>query len=309
MNAIIRKIKNFPIWVLMNVKPINRIIPDKLYIKLLYFLYHKQRLNLENPKTWCEKQQWLKLYGYRPIYKTLMDKYAVKEYVANLIGEKYIIPLIGVYDNFDSIDFENLPEKFVIKCNHDSGSFLIVEDKNKLDVTKARKFFNKRLKRNYFYLGRDIQYKYIEPKIIIEQYMKDENQIYNRLDDYKFCCFNGVPKIIYVCSGSGKNRRQDYYDMNFNHLPIKRHYPNSSELCRKPRCFDEMKEIVHKLCGDFPFMRVDLYEINGKVYFGEYTLINDGGLYPCEPFEWEQKIGDWIDLSKEKNTKNESCSD
>lgn len=309
MNTIVRKFKNLPVWLLMNVKPINRLFPDKLYIKILYRLYTGHKLDLDNPQGFGEKLQWIKLYGYQPIYTTLVDKYKVKKYVSEIIGDDYVIPLLGVYDSFDEIDFDKLPNCFVIKCNHDSGSFLIVDDKQKLDKEKARDFFNKRMKRNYFYLGRDIQYKYIVPKIIIEQYMRDDSQINNTLDDYKFFCFNGKPKIMFFASGRGNNRRFDFFDMNYNHLPIKYHYPNSSMLPLKPKCFEEMKTIATKLCGDFPFMRIDLYEINGKVYFGEYTLIHDGGLYPFEPAEWEQRLGDWIDLSKEKNLQNEDCSD
>lgn len=303
MNIIKRKFKNLIKWSLMNIKPINRMFSDETYLKILYRLYSGHKLDLENPRGFSEKLQWLKLYGFRPIYTTLVDKYAVKQYISDMIGPEYNIPLIGVYNHFEDIDFDVLPNQFVMKCNHDSGSKIIVTDKSKLDIRKARKKLNKRLKMNYYYLGRDSQYRYIQPKIIIEQYMTDntpENQDF--LCDYKFFCFNGEPKIMYIANDGSPHANTDHFDMDFNHLPFYMHDLPAEVTPSKPEKFEEMKALAKKLCADYPFVRIDFYFINHNIYFGEFTIIHNGGLYRMKPEEWEIRLGDWIKLP-EKNPK------
>lgn len=304
MNIFTRKFKSLIVWSLMNIKPLNKMFSDETYLKILYRLYTGHKLDLKNPKGFSEKLQWLKLYGFRPIYTTLVDKYAVKDYISKLIGEQYVIPLVGkgVYDKFDDIDFDTLPDQFVMKCNHDSGSKIIVTDKSKLDIRMARKKLTKRMKLNYYSLGRDTQYRYIEPKIIIEKYMEDDSpENKGILCDYKFMCFNGEPKVMYIANDAGSIPTTDFFDMDFQHLPFYMHDPNAEITPAKPELFNEMKMLAKKLCADFPFVRIDFYLINHRIYFGEFTIIHNGGLYRTKPEEWELRLGDWIKLPERTN--------
>lgn len=227
----------------------------------------------------------------------MVDKYEAKEYVKNIIGEKYIIPTIAVYDNFDNIDFNILPNKFVIKSTHDCGGIIICEDKNKLDIDYSRKKICKSLKRNYYYTNREWPYKNVKPKIIIEKYMKNENN--KGLDDYKIFCFNGNPYCILVCSNrNGNFKNTDFYDINWNLLPFTRElHENNPKKNKEPKNLKEMLEIAKKLSKNIPFVRVDLYEINGKVYFGELTFYPSAGFESFKPASWDYKLGEMLDLS------------
>lgn len=269
-------------------------VSDKFFIKLKYEYMMDKKLNLKNPKTFNEKLQWLKLYDRNPEYTKMVDKYEVKRYVANIIGDEYIIPTIAIYDKFDDIDFSKLPNQFVIKCTHDSGGLVICKDKVNLDYNKAKKKINKCLKTNFYYTGREWPYKNIKPRIIIEKYMEDQNE--KDLKDYKFFCFNGVPKFMFVAVDRPYDTKFNFYDLNFKKLPFMQHYHNFNKKIVKPKGFDEMVELAKKLSQGIPHVRVDFYDINGKTYFGELTFFHFSGFEKFEPSEWDEKIGDMLEL-------------
>lgn len=276
-------------------RPLAKRLSDKTLIKIIHRGYVGKKLNLENPITFTEKLNWLKLYDRNPLYTMLVDKYEVKKYVSERIGEKYIIPTYGIWEKFDDIDFELLPDQFVLKCTHDSGGFVIVKDKARFNEKSTKNFIEKCLKRNFYIQNREWVYKDVKPRIIAEKYMKDER--INELRDYKFFCFYGEPKVLFVATGRQSNGPFfDFFDMNYNHLDIINGHPNALEPPAKPATFEEMKSIAKILSQGFPHMRVDLYEINGKVYFGEITFYHFGGWVPMKPLKWEKVFGDWLEL-------------
>lgn len=253
-------------------------------------------LNLENPQTYNEKLQWMKLYYHNPLYTTLVDKYAVKQYVEERIGKEYLIPTIGVWDRFDDIDFEKLPQQFVLKCTHDSGGLVICKDKSKLDVQKARESITKCLKHNFYFSGFEWPYKNVKPRIIAEQYMEDSKT--KELRDYKFFCFDGVVKYLFIATDR-QNREEpyfDFFDADFNYLDMRQGHPNAPALPEKPLCFEEMKALAAKLSTGMPHVRVDFYEVDGKVYFGEFTFFHHGGWTPFDPEKWDLTFGKEITL-------------
>ena len=274
-------------------------LKDITFLKYKYYTKTGNRLNVLEPQTFNEKLQWLKLYDRKENYTEMVDKYAVKEYVANIIGEEYIIPTLGIYNNFDEIDLEKLPNKFVIKCTHDSGGLIVCKNKNELDIKKARKKINKSLKTNYYYCGREWPYKNVKPRIIVEKYMEDKKT--KELRDYKFFCFNGIPKLMFIATDRGKKETKfNYYDLKFNKLEIKQHYPNDDRVIFKPQNFDKMIELSKKLSKGIPHVRVDWYEINGKMYFGELTFYHFSGFEPFKPEEWDYRLGEWLQLPKKE---------
>lgn len=276
-------------------------LPDKLYLRIFYFATTGRIINFKNPKGFNEKQQWLKVNDRHLEYGKLVDKLAVREYIDKVLGEGHLFPLLGYWESFDAIDFNELPNQFVMKCNHDSGSTKIIKDKASLteeDYAELKDFFEGRLRRDFFYAGREYPYKGIKPYIIAETLMTDEADKEKSIEDYKFFCFNGVPKIMFVVTDRSNRCNFDFYDMDFNHLSIKRkNHPHSDKPVKKPVNFKKMKEIATKLSQGKKFVRIDLYEINGKVYFGEYTFFTGGGFQLFYPIEWERRLGDWIDLS------------
>ncbi len=275
---------------------------DTLYLKIKYYLTFKKKLNLKDPKTYSEKLQWLKLHDHRDIYTTMVDKYAVKNYVANCIGEEYIIPTLGVWDKFEDIDFTLLPNQFVLKCTHDSGGLVICQDKSKLNIEEARRKINKSLNTNYYLLGREWPYKNVPPRIICEQFMSDDNSTdthNSELTDYKFFCFDGKPKALFIAvdrNSDSEETKFNFYDTNFNLLPFTNGHPNSARELSKPQNFEKMLELSAKLSMGIPEARIDFYEANGKVYFGEITFFHWSGFMPFEPEEWDSIFGSWIKL-------------
>ncbi len=279
---------------------ILRIIPDKLYIKIIFRIKVRKKLNLKNPQTFNEKLQWLKLYNRNPKYTEMADKYKVREYVRKKIGEEYLMPLIGIYDKFDDIDFDELPNQFVIKCNHDSGSVVICKDKKNFDIKAARKKINRALKYNYYYVGREWQYKNIERKIMIEEYMEDSKTC--ELIDYKIMCFYGRPKLLFTCSERySSGLKVTFFDLNWNKLPFERYHPSSKIKLEKPCNYDLMIKFSKLLSKNIPFVRVDWYEINNKLYFGELTFCPGSGYEKFNPEEWDKIIGSWLTLPKYKD--------
>ena len=274
-------------------------LPDEPYIKLFYYVTTGRKLNLKTPVSFEDKQQWLKLHDHNPKYTQLVDKYAVRKHIKETIGEEYSFPLIGHWDRFDDIDFSSLPESFVLKCNHDSGSVRIIKSKSNLSQTEIqslKKHFDKRIKKNFFAAGREFPYKNIKPCIIAEDYMSDDKQELSSLNDYKFYCFHGEPKIVLIVTDRATDCRYDFYDMNFNHLDLRYGKGRDDDKIQKPVFFDEMKEIASKLSEGIPFVRMDLYEVNGHVYFGEYTFFDGGGFQWLQPEKWEYEMGSWIQL-------------
>lgn len=271
-------------------------LSDSTAISMVYKLKTKKSLNLLNPKTFNEKIQWLKLHDRKDIYTTMVDKYEVKKYVADAIGEEFIIPTLGIFNSFDEIDFDKLPQSFVIKCTHDSGGLVIVKDKSKLDIKKAKKTINKSLKRNFYFVGREWPYKNVKPRIIVEELMSNDGK---ELEDYKVHNFNGIPKIILVCKDRYKDTglTEDFFDVSWNHLDIKRQiHDNSKNEISKPEKLEQMIELSKKLSKDIPFVRTDFYIIKGKVYFGEITFYPASGFEVFVPDKWDEKLGDWLKL-------------
>lgn len=262
-------------------------------------------LHLDNPQTFNEKLQWLKLYDRKPEYTIMVDKYKARKYIKEKIGEEYLIPLLGVWDKAEDIDFDALPNQFVLKCNHNSGlGMYICKDKSKLtenQIKAIRKNLAKGLKQDYYLAGREWPYKDVPRKIIAEKYMEDET---GQLRDYKFYCFNGEPKIIMINSDreTGKTKA-DYFDMDFNWLDLKWGYEHALVKPLKPINFEKMKELAVVLSKNIPELRVDFYEVNNKIYFGELTFFDGSGFDKIEPKEWDKKIGDWITLPQKRELK------
>lgn len=268
---------------------------DSRYLKLLYALRFGTRLNLDNPQTYSEKLQWLKL-NYRDSSKFfLVDKYEVKDWVTERIGSEYVIPTLGIYEAFDEIDFDALPDSFVLKTTHDSGSVVICHDKTSLDIPAAKSKLERSLKRTYFYGGREPHYRNLTPRIIAEPLIVDD--VEGQLRDYKFFCFGGEAKVVYVTSERQTGSLKiDYFDRDFQWMDMRQSYPNASVRPSKPERFDEMIEIAETLSQGHPHVRVDLYLVNGHIYFGEMTFFNMGGMAQFFPSKWDKTWGDWLKL-------------
>lgn len=274
-------------------------LPDREYLEKKFYAMLGYSLDLTNPQTFNEKLQWLKLYDRKPNYTMMVDKYKVREYIKEKLGEEYLIPLLGVWDNAEDINFDKLPNRFVLKCNHNSGlGMYICKDKSKLtekQIKVIRKNLTKGLQQDYYLTGREWPYKDVPRKIIAEKYMEDET---GQLRDYKFYCFNGEPKIIMINSDREiEKTKADYFDMDFNWIDLKWGYEHALVKPSKPINFEKMKELAVVLSKNIPELRVDFYEVNNKIYFGELTFFGGSGFDKIEPKEWDKKIGDWIDYT------------
>ena len=278
-------------------------LPDEMYVSLFYKAVVGKFPNLKNPKSYTEKLQWLKLHDKHPEYTKLADKIEVRKHIEEVLGPGYTFPMFGKWKRFEDIDFNKLPNEFVLKCNHDSGSVRIIRDKNKLtnkEMSEMKDFYNKRVNRNFFYAGREDCYKNIEPFIFAEKLMHSKTDDAGGIRDYKFFCFNGEPKIMLMVNGRQTEKHEDYFDMDFNWLHIQNGWTESAVCPEKPVCFEEMKEMARKLSKGIRQVRMDFYEVDGKPYFGEYTFFNGGGFEVFKPDEWEMKMGSWINLPKQK---------
>lgn len=272
-------------------------LPDKAYIKLQYRLKMGRKLNLKNPQTFNEKLNWLKYYYHNPLQTQLVDKYEVRKYIKERFGDENLVKCYGIYDNWDDIDFSLLPDQFVVKCTHDSGSVYICKDKRTFEYDKCKERILKGLNRNAFYLAREWPYKNVKPRIIIEEYIHDER--IDDLIDYKFLCFNGEPRRLYTISHREEKvngPREDYFDLSWNHLSIRHIYDNSIVPPTKPKNFERMIECAKILSKGLPLVRVDFYEANGKMYFGEMTFFASGGKCPFTPESVDYEMGEWITL-------------
>lgn len=286
---------------LKKIKYSLRFLPDKLYLQIYYFEQFKKFINFKNPKTYNEKLNWLKIHDRNPEYTKMVDKYEAKEYAASIIGEEYIIPTLGVWDKFDDIDFDKLPNQFVLKCTHDSEGLVIVKDKSIFNKEEAKEKIEEAMKYNFYYIGREYPYKNVKPRIIAEKYMEDNK--YHELRDYKFFCFDGEPKAMFIATDRSKGQTKfDYYDINFNHLDIIQHYPNSKEKIEKPKNYKKMIELSKKLSNGLKHVRVDFYEVNGNLYFGEITFYHFSGLQPFNDEKWDYTFGKLLELGdKDEN--------
>lgn len=271
-------------------------MPDREYLQRRFRAELGRNLNLDSPQTFNEKLQWLKLYNRKPEYTVMVDKYKVREYIAQTLGEEYLIPLLGVWDDPDEIDFDALPDQFVLKCNHNSGSGMcICKNKSKLDIPKVKEELRKGLKENYYIRHREWPYKDVPRKIIAEKYMVDAS---GDLKDYKFYCFDGAMKFLMINSdrNSDKPTKADYFDRDFNWLDFTWGYSHAEVHPEKPEQFEKMVAIAEKLSKGLPHIRVDLYECNGQIYFGELTFFDGSGFDKIEPLEWDYKIGRMLKL-------------
>jgi hypothetical protein len=301
---LIRKIKTAASWMVRKPEVLLlaagrngllNFIPDKLYLKIVFRAETGYKLNLKHPKTYNEKLQWIKLYDRRPEYTMYADKFAVREYIAKTLGEEYLVPLIGVYDRAEEIPWDDLPDRFVLKCTHGSGTNIICRDKNKLDRVQAVKDLNRWLKKNYFWAGREWCYKNIRPRIICEQYLDAGNGM--TPDDYKFMCFNGEPRIIQLHHDRFGKHTLTYYTTDWERTDIKRIDEDTALVsAEKPQNLSEMLGIARRLSRDMYYARIDLYDMKGRIYFGEITLYPTSGFSTFARYEDDEMLGSWLCL-------------
>lgn len=300
MNKFIRFITDKSMRTLFwNSKGLYNHLNDEKYLRKLFEARIGKKLDLNAPKTFNEKLQWLKLYDRKPEYATMVDKFEVKRYVSSRIGEEYIIPTLGVWEKYEDIEFESLPKQFVLKCTHDSGGVVICRDKNRFDYLKAKEMLDKHIKRDYYMVWREWPYKNVKPRIIAEQFMKDGEN--NFLPVYKFMCFHGEPRIIQTIQNDKQpNESIDYFDTEWNLLELRQNYPNSDQPLPKPEKLEKMCQLAKELSKDHAFLRVDFYVINGMIKFSEFTFYSDAGFSNFIPESWDNVLGDWIDLPQKK---------
>lgn len=261
---------------------------DKFCVKTLYRIHFGESLNLDNPSSFNEKLNWLKLYNRNPFYSDLADKYTVKQYVASIIGSEHVVKCLGVWDSFDEIDFDSLPDQFVIKATHDSGGVIICRDKKSFDWRSAKKKIDKVFKRNFYYISWEWPYKNIKPRVIIDEFLDDGRK--GELQDYKFWCFNGEPKYMYI-TNKGSEIYENFYDMNFSPVEINHGFPRYVPEYPRPQCFEEMKEYAAKLSKGMPFVRVDFFVVKNQVFFGEFTFFDWGGEQPFVDKKTDLELG------------------
>ena len=289
-------------------------MPDETYLKLMYRASTGKRLHLDNPRTFGEKLQWLKLHDRNPLYTVMVDKVKAKEYVAERIGAQYIIPTLGVWESADDVDFSSLPDRFVIKCNHNSGKGMyICKDKSKMDEGQVRERLRQGLKENYYKHGREWPYRDVPRRILAEQYMESKNEA--RLDaaaeakaarvgglrDYKFFCFNGEPRLCQVISDRAVDECIDFYDMDWNRLVglvglvgLTDGVHNGVRDVPRPASFGDMLRCARILAEGLPFSRIDFYDIDGRAYWGEITFFPASGFGQFRPDKWNNEIGSWL---------------
>lgn len=286
-----------PLKVKKYVRAVSHWIPSGVYLWAMHYWRTKKVLNLRNPKTYTEKLQWLKLHDRKSIYSTMVDKCEAKKYVADRIGEEHIVPLLGVWDNPDKINFDELPEQFVLKCTHDSGGYVICRNKRELDISATKKKLGELQSRNFYWHGREWAYRNIKPRIIAERFMTDTKLC--DLRDYKFFTFGGEPKIVHIVSNRQRQDEEtygDFFDMDYNHLDLTMGHDNAPVLPEKPKNFDKMKAFAAELAEGTKHLRVDFYEVDEQLYFGELTFFQDCGFSDVQPQKWNDILGSWIVL-------------
>lgn len=296
-SKIISVFKNpFKIFCILAEYRVFNWISDKNYLKLYFRGAIGGKLNLENPQTFNEKMQWLKLNDRNNEYMNMVDKFKVRDYISHLLGDEYLIPLLGVWNSFDDINFDDLPNEFVLKCTHDSGGIVICKDKSKINMADVKLKINKCLRKNFYWIGREWPYKNLKAKIIAEKLMVDDKN--NDLVDYKFMCYNGKVKNIFTCTErrSLDGLKVTFFDLNWDVLPIERKYSRSLKEIKKPINFDKMIELAEILSTNIRFCRIDFYEINNRIYFGEITFYPGSGMEKFKELQWDYKLGSLIQL-------------
>lgn len=281
-------IKSHPKW-----------MSDKYYIRVLWKQIMGYPLDLKHPKTFNEKLQWMKLYDRNPEYTSLVDKLKVKGWVKDRIGEAHVIPTLAVYNSVDDINLDVLPNKFVLKCNHDSGGVIICSDKSSFDLKEAQAYLRKRMEHNFYWDYREWPYKDVERKVFAEAFIVDPNQVskgFQGLRDFKFFCFGGIPRLMYIANDRSETPTTDFFDMNFEPQPLYMQDPKSPVQPSCPPHFEEMKRLASVLSDGFRQVRVDFYDTPEGVYFGEMTFFHSAGLSEVHPREWNLRMGEWIDL-------------
>ena len=276
-------------------------LSDKTFVCLEFYAHMGYMLPLSNPQTFNEKIQWLKLYDHNPEYTCLVDKHEVKKKVAKIIGDEYVIPELGVWDNPKDIDFHQLPDQFVLKVTHDSGGLVICKNKKTFDESRAIEKIEKSQKRDYYLVHREWPYKNVIRRIIAEPYLEDKKT--GELRDYKFFCFNGSVKLMFVATNrQDKNRETcfDFFDKNYNHLNIQNGHPNAKEIPEAPISLQKMISMAEKLSKGIPHVRVDFYEVDGKPFFGEMTFSHWSGIVPFTPNSIDLEMGKWIQLPNKR---------
>lgn len=278
------------------VNKYRNLMDDELYLKIIFKQRMKRELDLDNPKAFNEKLQWLKINDRKPFYTSLVDKIKVKQYISGIIGEEHVIPALGIWDSVDDIDFDNLPNSFVLKCTHDSGSVIICPDKKEFDYNAAKRKLKKAMATNYYWPKREWPYKDVNPRIIAEEYVKQISE--DVLPVYKFFAFGGKPEIIQTIKNDKTDHETiDYFDTQWNLLELRQNFPNSTVPLKKPEHYDEMLDMVKKICQGFRFVRVDFYSVKGKNIFSEITFYSDSGFAAFHPEEWDYRLGKLIDVS------------
>lgn len=286
--------------ILKPVKRFLRILPDRVYIQLYYFAKFRRFCDLQDPSTYSEKLQWLKLNYRVPEHAKLVDKYAVKGIVEDRVGADHVIPTLAIYDDVNDISFDALPNSFVLKCTHDSEGVIFVNDKYSANTEKIKDELRRALSQNFFFIGREPHYRDIQPRVIVEPLLEDKE--HGQLLDYKFLCFDGKVKAMFIASdrGSGKPKF-DYFDVDFSPLNMRQSYPTSRHKPTKPKQYETMVAIAQELAKGHPHVRVDLYEVNGQVYFGELTFFHFSGFAPFEPADYDKEWGSWLSLPQASN--------
>ena len=293
-----RYIRN-PYYALGNdmIQKCPHLMSDKFYLSVLWKMKMGYELDWKHPKTFNEKLQWLKLHNRKLIYSTMVDKYRVKQWVANKIGEQYVNPTLAVYNAVDEINLDELPEQFVLKCNHDSGSVVICKDKASFDLETAKRKLDAAMKKNFYWEAREWPYKNVKRVMLADEYLDDH--LGDELRDYKFYCFDGAPKIVY-CTNKGRDIYENFYDMDFNPINISHGFRRFVPEFIKPGGFETMKKNAALLSTGIPFVRVDFNEVEGQVLFGEFTFFDWAGFCKIQPKEWDDILGDWIKLPTDK---------
>ena len=279
-------------------------MPDKWYLSVMYRAAFGEKLNWKNPVTFSEKLQWLKLNDRKDVYTQMVDKYEAKDYAARRIGEEYVIPVVGgPWDSPEEIDYDALPKQFVLKTTHDCGGVLICRDKETFDRESASRFLRAHLKRNYYLHCREWPYRNVQPRIFAEAYLSEQDGS-EGIRDYKFFTFHGEPRLMYIAGGRDYEKKEeqvvyaDFYDMEFNHVDLRIDHGNAPVRPEKPRNFQQMVDCARLLAQGTKHLRVDFYEVNGRLYSGELTFFHCGGLHAFQTKHWDAVMGDWISLEE-----------
>ena len=295
-------LKNPKMTAIVLLQHFGQWLPDSVYLKLMFPLKMGYKLNLKNPQTFSEKLQWLKLYNRHPEYTMMVDKYSVKDYVSSIIGSDYVIPTLGVWDKPEDIEWEKLPDKFVLKTTHGGGSsgVVICKDKTTFDIKKAIASLNTSMSQDIYRFSKEWPYKDVHRRVLAEKYVEGENK---DLPDYKFFCFDGEVKGLFVATDRqtpGTDVKFDFFDSEFNYLPFRQGHDHAQVTPEMPKNFELMKTLASKLSKGIPQVRVDFYDLGNAVLFGELTFFHFSGTMPFEPREWDYRFGEWLTLPREK---------